>query len=159
MKGGGPMTARKPTNLRLLEGNPGKRKVNRNEPKPRPISPECPDWVCADGKAEWQRIVPELERLGLLTIVDGAALAHYCQAHGRAVECERYLDQHKDTGFMTVTPNGYHQQLPQVAMAQKYATLAKAYLVEFGLTPASRARLSVEESREPDEMEQLLSGR
>ena len=153
------MTARKPTNLRILEGNPGKRKINKSEPKPRPVTPECPAWVCPEGKREWKRIVPELEFLGLLTIVDGAALAHYCQAHGRAVECERFLRKHAKTGFMCETPNGFLQPLPQVAMAQKYAALAKSYLIEFGLTPASRARLSIEKKEQPDEMEQLLSGR
>lgn len=33
----------KPTNLKILEGNPGKRPLNLNEPKPIPIAPECPD--------------------------------------------------------------------------------------------------------------------
>jgi len=65
----------KPTAIKILEGNPGKRPLNLNEPKPLQIAPECPDWLLDEAKKEWKRLAPELERLGLLTILDMAAFA------------------------------------------------------------------------------------
>ena len=73
----------RPTHLKILEGNPGKRSLTKNEPKPRPVNPTQPDWLLREAKAEWRRVVPELERMGLLTTVDRAALATYCQAWAR----------------------------------------------------------------------------
>lgn len=34
-----------PTQLKVLNGNPGKRPLNQNEPKPKPVMPECPSWL------------------------------------------------------------------------------------------------------------------
>lgn len=41
---------------------------------------EPPAWLSADGKAEWERIAPELRKAGLLTTADVAALAAYCES-------------------------------------------------------------------------------
>lgn len=67
-----------PTQLKILAGNPGKRPLNMNEPQPKKETPDCPLWFEGDAKYEWWRVVPELERLGLLTCVDGAILEAYC---------------------------------------------------------------------------------
>jgi len=73
----------KPTKLKIIEGNPGKRPLNENEPIPQSIAPECPDWLSDDAKKEWKRLAPELERLGLLTVLDMAAFAGYCQSYAK----------------------------------------------------------------------------
>lgn len=140
-----PGTKPKPTKLKMLEGNPGKRQVNMNEPNPKPLVPTCPDWVSDVAKKEWKRVVPELERLGLLTCVDGAALEGYCQSYARWVEAEQFMMKH---GTIFKTPNGYIQQVPQVAIAQKYLNMVKAFCAEFGLTPSSRSRLTIENKKD-----------
>jgi P27 family predicted phage terminase small subunit len=96
-------------------------------------------------KREWKRIVPELEALGLLTCVDGAALEGYCQSYARWVEAEQFMIKH---GTIFKTPNGYIQQVPQVAIAQKYLNVVKAFCAEFGLTPSSRSRLTIENKKD-----------
>lgn len=150
----------KPTHLKILEGNPGKRPLNLDEPKPRPVTPTCPSWLTGEAKREWKRLVPELEALGLLTIVDRGALAVCCQSYGRMVEAEKFLQRAAKTGFMFKTPSGYLQQLPQVSIAQKYAQQYRSFLGLFGLSPADRTRLSTGDSAdEADEMEQLLRQR
>src|SRR3989304_6916661 len=106
----------KPTHLKLIEGNPGKQKLNRNEPKPRPVAPTRPEWLLPEAKREWTRIVPELERLGLLTIIDRAALAGYCQVYAQAVAAEKAL---AEAGMTFTTPNGDIQQRPEVSIAMK----------------------------------------
>ena len=35
----------KPTGIKQLEGNPGKRKLNEREPKPEKKAPSCPKWL------------------------------------------------------------------------------------------------------------------
>ena len=155
----------KPTHLKVLEGNPGKRAITDDEPKPRPVTPKCPSWLMPEAKREWKRLVPELEALGLLTVVDGGALAACCQAYGRMAEAERFLSMvgktkdGKPTGLMFKTDSGYYQQFPQVSIAQRYAQQYKGFLALFGLSPADRARLTTKEAGEADEMEQLLRER
>src|SRR5512146_3144589 len=78
----------KPTALKILEGNPGHRPLNPDEPMPTAGEPPCPPWLADEAKAEWDRIVPELSRLNVLTVIDGAALAAYCQAFARWAEAE-----------------------------------------------------------------------
>lgn len=70
----------KPTGIKGLEGNPGKRPLNKNGPKPKKIAPKCPAWLLPDAKKEWRRLSKELETIRLLTGVDMDAFAGYCQA-------------------------------------------------------------------------------
>ena len=62
----------KPTAIKELEGNPGKRELNQNEPKPEKKAPRCPTWLEAEAKKEWKRLAKQLEQLGILTEVDMA---------------------------------------------------------------------------------------
>ena len=83
----------KPTRVKELEGNPGKRRLNTTESHP-PVPaavPYAPKFVNAEAKAEWNRMVNILLGMGLYTEVDHAALAMYCQAWGRWVIAERKL--------------------------------------------------------------------
>ena len=128
-----------PTNLKVLRGNPGRRPLNENEPKPRALPPTRPAWLTGEAKKKWEEVVPELERLGLLTIVDGAALAGFCQSWKDFVECARFI---KKNGRTFKTDNGYVVQRPEVAIAQKALQAVKAFGAEFGLTPSARVRLN-----------------
>ena len=82
----------KPTVIKLLQGNPGKRKLNRNEPKPDSTKPECPDWLKPKAKIAWRRLVRQLSKMGVLAASDRDALAAYCQTYARWQETEEYLD-------------------------------------------------------------------
>ena len=146
--------APKPTRLRLLQGNPSRRPVNEHEPQPKAERPTRPGWLLTEAKREWTRIVPELERMGLLTLVDRAALANYCQWWARWVQAERIL---QELGLTFVTPKGYVQQRPEVAIAHKAAAMCRAFMSEFGLTPSARTRLSVEKPQEADPFAEFLA--
>ena len=145
----------KPTNLKVLEGNPGQRPLNDNEPKPDKKAPTCPAWLEPEAKKEWRRMSKQLEQLGLLTELDRAAFAAYCQAYARWKEAEEFITKH---GSMIRTPNGYLQQVPQVSIAQTNQKLMLKYCAEFGLTPSSRSRIVTSDGKSDteDEMEQLL---
>lgn len=145
--------APKPTELKILQGNPGRRPLNTAEPKPRPERPRCPIWLSKEAKREWRRIVPELEAMRLLTVVDRAALAGYCQAYARWRQAEEILEAE---GLIFETPNGYLQQRPEVSIAQKSLQLMKSFAAEFGFTPSSRTRISVTEREPEDPFEAFL---
>jgi phage terminase small subunit len=83
----------KPTYLKILDGNPGRRPNNPGEPQPPRRAPTCPSHLCPAAKAEWKRLAAQLTVLRILTELDRAALAAYCQAYGRWVEAERKLHE------------------------------------------------------------------
>ena len=98
-----------------------------------------------------------LEQLGLLTEMDMAAFAGYCQAYARWKEAEEFITQH---GTMVRTPNGYLQQVPQVSIAQTNLKIMLKFCEQFGLTPSARSRIVGGEGvvDPTDEMEALLGG-
>lgn len=65
----------KPLALKLLEGNRGKRKLNKREPTATRDEPKMPRFLLPAAQEEWKRIVPILLELRVLTIADGSALA------------------------------------------------------------------------------------
>jgi P27 family predicted phage terminase small subunit len=134
----------KPTAIRRLEGNPGKRAWNHDEPTPPDTLPRCPEHLCEVARREWRRVARALHSMGVLTAVDRAALAAYCQAYGRWVEAEEKL---KETPALYKTPSGYVQQSPWMGIANKQLELMGRYMVELGMTPASRSRVAVEDPR------------
>ena len=54
----------KPTVLKLITGNPGRRPLNAREAKPEVQVPEPPQWLAGDALVEWQRITPLLAEVG-----------------------------------------------------------------------------------------------
>ncbi len=84
----------KPTALKILEGNPGKRPLNENEPIPPKGNIKCPTWLLPEAKKEWKRLAPSLEAMGVLTMADLTAFEGYCQAYARWKEAEAFITQH-----------------------------------------------------------------
>lgn len=146
-----------PTAIKELEGNPGKRPLNSNEPKPDATAPKCPKWLEPEAKKEWKRLSIEMERIGILTKVDMAAFAAYCQAYARWQEAEKFITEH---GTIVRTPSGYWQTVPQVSIAQTYMKIMEKLAEQFGLTPSSRSRIIAgnQEGNTDDEMEKILRG-
>ena len=148
----------KPTALKLLEGNPGKRQLNMNEPRlTQKMPPECPDWLEEEAQAEWNRLSETLFEMGILTDLDVAPFAAYCQAYARWREAEEFISQH---GSIVKTKTGYWQQVPQVSIAHTNQKAMLQAAAEFGLTPSARSRIIAGNAKkeEVDEMEFLLTG-
>ena len=135
----------KPTNLKILNGNPGKRSLNKKEPKPKvtPSGPYCPRWLDGYAKDEWQRLSKELKGLGLLTDIDVTAMAAYCQTYKRWREAEEKL-QKLGLVYKPNAESNYLQKNPYLTIADKALDQMHKYLTEFGMTPSSRSRISVE---------------
>jgi len=149
----------KPTNLKVLEGNPGQRPLNKNEPKPRRQRPTCPRWLSLEAKREWKRIVPELDRLGLLTVLDKAMLVCYCEAYAEYKDAkEKVATMGKVYPIRDELGNiKYLQQNPYVSIANKAFQQIKAACAEFGLSPSARGRIQIPGQQDEDEMESLLN--
>ena len=148
----------KPTAIKVLQGNPGHRPLNKKDPMPKGRLPHCPDWLEDDAKKEWKRLGKVLAEMGMLTNLDMMAFAGYCQAYARWKGAEEFITQHGD---MVRTPNGYLQQVPQVSIAQTNLKIMLKFCEQFGLTPSARSRMIGEENgaeKETDEMELLLRG-
>lgn len=133
---------RTPAHLRILSGNPSKRPIP-SQPQPETKAPSCPEHLAGEARAEWERIAPELLRLGLLSHIDRAALAAYCVAYGRWVEAEKHLNQHGLT-------NG-EKKSPYLLIAEKALDTLRKFSNEFGLTPASRSKVSAQPPSDDDD--------
>jgi len=152
----------KPTKLKQLEGNPSKRPLKDSEPNPASTIPTCPMFIKGAARREWTRITKELYVLGLLTKIDRSALAGYCQAYGRWYEAEQQIN---DLGklskgklkFLYKTTNGNLVMNPLLSVANKAMEQMHKFLVEFGMTPASRTRISVSASESEDPLDKLLN--
>ncbi len=124
-----------PTKLKLLRGNPGHRPLNETARK------------------EWSRAGNFLLQLGLISDLDLAAFAAYCVAYGRWVEAEQSLQTH---GVLMKSPSGFPMQSPYLSIANRAMEQMRSLLSEFGMSPASRSRVSgipvVEEESEFDRL-------
>ncbi len=139
----------KPTHLKLIEGNPGKRPIRMGPDRPATAMPEPPDHLNDLARAEWERVAHGLHALRLLETVDRAALAAYCVAYARWVQAERAIAEmaKRDLltgGLMIKTSNGNAIQNPLVGTANKAASDVVRYAAEFGMTPSARVRLAVD---------------
>lgn len=64
----------KPTHIKLLEGNPGKRPLPTKEPKPERGKPPCPSHLPKRAKKVFRSASTVLDAMGVLTVADGQAL-------------------------------------------------------------------------------------
>lgn len=140
----------KPTKLKLLDGNPGKKPIPRGEPEPDTSMPQPPAYLDDVALAEWHSLAPELHRIGVLTIVDRTALAAYCESFSQFVRASETL---RAEGDVTIGAHGGQVAHPCVAIANQAKSMMHKYLIEFGLTPASRAKLAKGEPKVDDPLE------
>ncbi len=149
----------KPTVLKLVEGNPGKRAINKREPKPRREVPSCPAHLGDSGKVAWGRLSVLLDRMGVLTEADGAALERLCDCYTDILECRKLIETDGRT-YKTTTPQGETliKANPAVAQLRAADSQFKSYLVEFGLTPAARSKVhaSTDDDQEEDPLAEFF---
>jgi P27 family predicted phage terminase small subunit len=159
------MRGRKPTPtfLKLVKGNPGRRPLNPNEARPDLARPMPPEFLCDDAKVEWGRVIDRLFELGLMTDLDRAALAAYCDAYGRWAQATRSIakmaEQDMLTGALMIkTKNGNAIQNPMVGIANHARSEMVRFAAEFGMTPSARTRIDVGISAPPAEEAQAERG-
>ncbi len=136
----------KPTKLRLIQGNPGKRSINKDEPKFTAGTPDCPDHLDTVAKKEWHRITAELDAQGLLRKVDRAAIASYCTLWSRYVKCERVLAK----SSLREVVKGKVQNHGLLRESRACQRDMMKIIVEYGFTASSTTRIHATPTN-PDE--------
>ena len=139
----------KPTHLKIVGGNPGKRALNKREPAPRREIPSCPTHLSDASKVAWGRLVEMLDRIGVLTECDVLALERLCDCYSDILACRELVERDGRT-YTTITAQGDTLIKGNPAVNQLRAADAqfKSYLVEFGLTPAARSKVQVSDDNE-----------
>ena len=128
----------KPTVVKLITGNPGRRPLNTEEARPAVQVPEPPAFLKGEALREWKRITVLLAEVGLIAQLDRAVVAGYCQAWQRWVECERMLET---TGLIVKSPNGYPIYSPYLAAANKALDQVRQMSEQIGLSGSARSRI------------------
>lgn len=129
----------KPSHLKSLTGNPGKRALNRHEPKPQGDLVEAPDWMTESQKAGWNCAV-EAAPLGLLKQLDAGMLAIWVIAEDLHREAARKI---AEFGLLTKGSKADVVQTPYLRILNKQAAIMVKAASELGFSPASRSRISV----------------
>lgn len=148
-----------PTVIKLLRGNPGKRKINRHEPCPSRNMPKPPSCLDEYALREWNLMGPILYAMKLLSENDGPAFAAYCSAYSTFFDLSMEM---KKKGFTrTVNLNsGSIGPHPYYMMRQNAMRTMKAFMIEFGLTPAARSKMISGSAQAPvDELDDFLKGK
>jgi len=136
--------------MKVLEGNPGKRPLKKTTTNAKPETKEFlrPDWLDREAGDHWNIVVPALQNMGLLTELDLSLFAVYCQTYADWVRVEKLLAQ---TGPTYVTPAGQLRVRPELSIAHEYMDALLEFSKDFGMTPASRARMNLLEPPHPDD--------
>lgn len=132
----------KPTALKVLEGIPGKRPLPANEPKPaRPDALTAPRYLDRLGREAWRTIVPELDSLGLLTILDAPAISRWCDLWSRWRRARLKLRD----GFT----DDQGRRKPEAQIVKDCELAMLRIETEFGMTASSRTRVQADEPAPP----------
>lgn len=136
----------KPTHLKVVGGNAGKRALTKKEPKPTGNLKDAPDWL-TDGQRElWEYAIGSAP-YGLLKRLDQSVLVTWVVA----ADLHRQATEKLNNGAMLIkTPNGMPVQSPYLAIVNKQAAIMIKAAAEMGFTPSSRSRVEVENGAEED---------
>lgn len=111
---------RKPTALKVLAGNPGKRPLPDSEPQFAAGDLEPPEWLMGEALALWPKYARGLDANGMLTDANRELLAAYCDLLGSYIESRKA------------------GEAPDLKITQQIRLLGR----EFGFTPSSQAGVS-----------------
>lgn len=141
----------KPSSLRLVEGNRGKRRLNKQEPDPAYLADlVAPAWLPAATRVVWDEIVPHLRAAKMLTTIDVPMLEKGCVAIAQYRHATKMLgdslvldaESVEESGVKVVTKAATLNQW-MVAQSMSFKQ-AMAVLQQFGMSPAARTRIAIQ---------------
>lgn len=144
-----------PTALKMLEGTYRDDRHGGSVCAP-PGAPLKPAWLGEIASRVWDERVEELMAVpGLLSPLDGPALATYCHAWQRFHDAQMEIDAN---GSITcVSEKGGEYMHPAVATQHKAIELIAKIGAKFGMTPSDRAGLKPTGRTEQDELADLIA--
>lgn len=155
-----------PTPSKVLEARGSWRaNVNPAQPIAEPGRPTCPKTLSKPAKAIWRRLMPMLEKMGVLAKIDGGVIERYCVYFARWRECEEFiakngltytLKSEEQSQFVGRMKDGLllvkFVEYPQVKESHRLDRALKQFEDRLGLSPSARSRLVAtqqEDSHEP----------
>lgn len=131
----------KPSALKLVSGNPGKRAVKGNEPEPMLLSDlKPPKHLAPRSAAVWKQLAPMLRRLQLLTEADVVSLEMLCDA----VADYRHAREKCGDDFVTWSSKGSQMVSQWLVAKQMSSKRAESFMSKFGMDPVSRSKVMIE---------------
>ena len=117
--------------------------------------PRAPSHLSKRAQREWRRIARRLTDAAILTDIDIAALEAYCHCHAQWIEANEKI---QGLGAVVKTANGNLIQNPYLAVSNRMMVEMRRWMVELGMTPSSRSRVTrvAEEEGELSLAEQLF---
>lgn len=145
-----------PTHLKLVSGNPGKRALNKSEPKPKGRLSSAPDWMSDDQQAGWDYAITH-SPVGLLRLLDRSALTAWVIAEDLHRQASIAVGKF---GLITKSPTkGEPMQNPYLPIINRQAQIMMKAAAELGFTPSSRSRIALGEGNgEEDPGEGFFAG-
>ena len=139
-----PGRPRKPTELKLIEGTFRPDRANPNEPTGEVVLLIAPEWLPARAAEIFDQLAAYVVGANLSLAGDVYALGLLALRLHEVEYCTIALDEHGPTYW---TENAAGERLckrrPEVAIRAEAAKHAQSLMHEFGLTPATRSKVSV----------------
>lgn len=133
---------KKPTALKLIDGNPGNRPLPENEPMPAPVyKPRAPVGMSRTEQAKWRQMVKRLTAMRVLTEPDLDALEIYVR---NWVAMHEALKDIADRGKLLQSPSGGVMWNPSWSQYKHSEKVCRSIQAEFGMTPASRPNVQAD---------------
>lgn len=140
----------KPTALKVVTGNAGKRPLGKQEPDPVYLDDlTAPAWLDPKARQVWDEVAPHLSAAKLLTHVDVQMLAMGC------IAIAQYRQATKQAGDDLVkakieedsdgneTETGHHLN-PWLLVQSMSFKQAMVVFQQFGMSPAARTRIAIQ---------------
>jgi P27 family predicted phage terminase small subunit len=146
----------KPTKLKVVQGNAGKRKLNDKEPEAESLNdvPKAPDWMPEHAKGIWDRAAAWLVGAKILTKQDLHNLESFAMAYARWRQAQDHVTEH---GITVENPSsGALQKNPALTVINEANRQMVVFGSALGLDPASRARLATQGGDEENPFADLL---
>ena len=133
----------KPSRIREITGNPGKRPINRREATPDPKLAKLPPQIPGDdldriARAEYKRIGSKLVKLGLMAEIDRPLLWMYAHAFARVQLANEDLAKN---GLLVTGRMGEPVRSPALAIINQGVEQMRKLLLELGVGPSARSRI------------------
>lgn len=129
----------KPTAQKVLAGNPGKRKLSKDEPDFSLVTDvDPPEWLDARASAVWKMIVPELLRENVLALTDMHNVEAFCTAYGNWRMAQESV---RENGIVVAGATGGPVKNPALTAANEAMRQMVTFGSMLGLDPASRTRI------------------
>lgn len=150
--------APQPTHLKVIRGNPGKRALPKNEPKPTPGIPDPPPGFSKAFEDEWRRTCADLADMGLLAKADRGAIVGYCESMAEFIEMYKLVEEEGRVIVSLKTMSRYMN--PSVGIKNAAMDRVLKFAQQLGLTPSARTRIKTNEKPEQkDDLENFASKR